>query len=203
MHGIAQLFPSYRDDHRLIFVVSVASFIGWLCYLGAGVDRSLGGAVNWILSDRGAWQYFLFAPLLHGGFLHVLFNTMVWRFLGHLLLRVIRPGHLAGVFALGWVSASAVNTLMTPHPAIGISGAVFAVVGLALFPFGQLPVRLLLIHDLFRLQPFRLRNVVLVLMSIDIAAIAFDFQFFAHWAHLGGLLCGVGCGIILYRRLPR
>lgn len=94
------------------------------------------------------------------------------------------------MFALGAIAGHLANNIFGGAPAIGISAAVLAMLGCALHPFGRLPVKLLLIHDILRLPPFRLSSVAGFIVALDVAGILFGWGFFAHWAHLAGFASG-------------
>ena len=184
--------PSWIDDARRfwpLWAIGAASFVGALTH-SFGDPETL----FWILGDRASLRYFLFAPFLHGGLLHFLLNFFALRFLGEALIRVVGNARFLALFVAGAVAANLANNGFGDAPAIGISGAIFAILGVSIYPFGQTPVKLLVISDILRLPPFRLQTLALVLAAIDIAGVIFDWGFFAHWGHLGGLAAGLFIG---------
>ena len=184
--------PSWIDDARRfwpLWAIGAASFVGALTHSFG--DRE---TLFWILGDRASLRYFLFAPFLHGGLLHFLLNFFALRFLGEALIRVVGNARFLALFVAGAVAANLANNGFGDAPAIGISGAIFAILGVSIYPFGQTPVKLLVISDILRLPPFRLQTLALVLAAIDVAGVIFDWGFFAHWGHLGGLAAGLFIG---------
>ena len=183
---------SWIDDARRfwpLWAIGAASFVGALTHSFG--DRE---TLFWILGDRASLRYFLFAPFLHGGLLHFLLNFFALRFLGEALIRVVGNARFLALFVAGAVAANLANNGFGDAPAVGISGAIFAILGVSIYPFGQTPVKLLVISDILRLPPFRLQTLALVLAAIDIAGVIFDWGFFAHWGHLGGLAAGLFIG---------
>ena len=100
-----------------------------------------------------------------------------------LLLPLLSTGQWLWLFGGGALAGHLANNLFGNTPAVGISAAVLAMLGCAIFPFGKMPVKLLLIHDILRLPPFRLSSVAAFFVALDIIGIIFNWHFFAHKAH--------------------
>ena len=177
------------------YLAAILSALGTLVYLSS--DARL---LHWIIADRWTIRYFLIAPFIHAGLAHFLLNIMALHFLGRLiLLPTIGAKHFTLLLILAATNGLLLNNLFSESPAIGISAAVMGVLACSLPRYGNLPMKLLFIHDLLRLPPFRLRNIAIFVVLLDIAGIVFGWHFFAHWGHLGGFVTGLAYGYALYR----
>lgn len=87
-----------------------------------------------------AWITPLTATLLHGGFVHLLFNMLMLVFCGRMVEAVIGPVGLAALYLVGAYAAAAAQFAANPAdgtPMIGASGAISAVFGAYALLFGQ------------------------------------------------------------------
>ena len=135
--------------------------------------------------------YLLGAPFIHAGLAHLLLNIMGLHFIGgQLVLPSIGARRFLILFALAALFGGIVNNILGNAPAVGISAAVLGMFSCSLYRFAHAGVKLLLIHDLLRLRPFALWKVAAFIVGLDICGIIFNWQFFAHWAHLAGFLTG-------------
>lgn len=188
----------FHIDYAPIFVPAILSLIGTLFFLGA--ERA---ELIVLLSDRWSLHYLLATPFMHAGFLHCLLNMMALHYLGGgMLLPLLGRRRFTVLLVLGALFGHVLNNLMSPVPAIGFSAAIMAVVACGLYPYSRAGMKLLLIHDLFRLPPFQYRYIVAFIVLLDIVGIIFGWHFFAHWAHLGGFATGLAGGYLVFRRRP-
>lgn len=179
-----------------MYVPALLSLAGAIFYLHG--DRLLLLA---ILGDRWSLHYWLAAPFIHISLLHCLLNIMVLHYIGgNMLLPLLGKRHFIALFALCIVAGTLANNLFAASPAIGISSGLTGLLGCALYPYGRAGMKLLLIHDILRLPPFQFRHIVAFLVALDIIGILLGWNFFAHWAHLGGFAAGVLIGYLRFRR---
>ena len=178
-----------------VYIVGGASFAGALL---------LQYPPDWIyalLHNRWSPQYLLLATFMHAGFWHALLNSAALFFIGgQMLLPLLSTRQWLWLFGGGALAGHLANNLFGNTPAVGISAAVLAMLGCAIFPFGKMPVKLLLIHDILRLPPFRLSSVAAFFVALDIIGIIFNWHFFAHSAHLAGFAFGALYGYLHFRR---
>ena len=156
-----------------------------------------------ISSPIHGWLTIFSSMFIHGGWLHILGNMLfLWVFgdkiedrFGHIRFSVFYL--VAGVAAVG---AQVALNPDSQVPMIGASGAISGVTGayLILFPFSK--IRTLLMFGLI---------MVVHLPAILVLGIWFLLQAFqgvgslgeigggvAYWAHVGGFLIGMVCGIV-------
>lgn len=153
-----------------------------------------------IFHDRWTLRYFLASPFVHAGAAHLLLNVMALHYIGGMmLLPLIGARRFILLFVGAALVATAVNNLMTPAPAIGISAAVMALLSCSLYRYADAPMKLLLLHDLLRLPPFRLRHLAAFIVALDVLGVVFGWHFFAHWAHLTGFAVGLAAGQFFFR----
>ena len=149
--------------------------------------------------------YLLGSPFIHAGAGHLLFNVLALHYIGGmLLLPLLGTRRFLALFFLAAIVAGAANNIISGIPAAGISAAVLAMFSCALYRYAYTPMKLLFIHDLFRLRPFAMWKLGAFIVGLDVAGIVFGWGFFAHWAHLTGFAVGgvFGWFALARRRLP-
>jgi membrane associated rhomboid family serine protease len=128
---------------------------------------------------------------VHAGFLHILVNMISLYFLGSFLLRAAGERTFLAVFFLGGLAGNALYVLLGPPltPAVGASGAIFAVGGALVVMVPRVRVFIIPIP---------------VPMSLWVAILIFLFLSFlpgiAWEAHVGGFVLGLAAGLIFKRR---
>ncbi len=136
------------------------------------------------------WQ-FVTSIFLHGGLMHLLFNAYALYLFGKLVERKIGSAEFLKIF---FISGIAGNLLyygthllgMTNIPALGASGAIYGIIGVAAMLF---PDMRLIIFPLF--FPVKMRTAVIFWIIISFLGI-FDLgSGIASAAHLGGLVIGL------------
>lgn len=188
----------FHPDYAPVYVPALLSLAGTLFYLYGARDALLE-----ILSQRWSVHYLLATPFIHAGWGHFLLNMMVLHYIGGtMLLPLVGKYRFVILLASGAIAGNVVNNLFAPVPAIGLSSALTALLGCAIYPYGKAPMKLLLIHDILRLPPFPFRYIVAFVALVDVCGIVFGWGFFAHWAHLGGLASGLIAGYVRFRRAP-
>ena len=136
----------------------------------------------------------LSATLVHGGFLHLLLNLIVFVWCGSAVERVLGTGPMLLIYALAAYVAAAAQWLVDPFgqvPMIGASGAISGVIGAFALSFGQ-QKRLVASDSLNRMLNaawLLAAWVVLQLMTGMLAGI--QGVLLATPAHVGGFLAGL------------
>ena len=134
------------------------------------------------------WQAFTY-QFLHGGFLHILLNSLVlWSFGPELEHRwgSAKFTLFFLVCGVGGGIAAALGYVGGMQPIVGMSGSIFGLVAAqaAIDPNRRVFVMLLPI-------PFRIRDVLFVVLGSGIVMDVFGAGGdVAHWAHLGGAVTG-------------
>ena len=149
--------------------------------------------------------------LLHGGIFHLagnllfllVFGSRVNAAIGNIATAILYPV-LAVVAGLAHAASSAGQM---PVPMLGASGAIMGMAGmyLVLFPLHKVHIVIWMRWGLiagFRLSRkfFALRGVIVVMFYIafDIVYTAMGLESgTAHWAHLGGFICGIVLAVVL------
>ncbi|MDH4269311.1 MAG: rhomboid family intramembrane serine protease [Dehalococcoidia bacterium] len=129
---------------------------------------------------------------VHGGFAHILFNTISLYFLGSFFLRAVGERSFLAVFFLGGLAGNALYILLAPPnvTGIGASGAIFAIGGALAVLVPRVPVYIFFIPIA---MPLWVAILIFFLLSFLFSGIAWQ-------AHLGGLLGGLIAGFVLRRR---
>ncbi len=130
---------------------------------------------------------------LHGGVAHLFFNLFALVMFGPLLYNRVGRTEFYKIFFGGGIVASLTYLafvylgIIPPYPALGASGAIYAVLGaLAVF----LP-NLVVFIGFF---PMRMREAVIFWIATEFIFSFLSVDGIAHAAHLGGLLFGLWYG---------
>ncbi|MBE8157800.1 MAG: rhomboid family intramembrane serine protease [Betaproteobacteria bacterium] len=185
-----RLIPGYWP----VYGIAAASICGAL-------SEELARAV--LSGGRWSPQYLLLSPFIHGGAAHLILNIMGLHYIGgQLILPLLGARRFLALFAAAAVAGNIANNIFTDKPAVGISAAVLGMLSCALYKFGRAPMRLLLLHDIFRLRPFPLWKFAAFAAFLDVAGIILGWGVLAHWAHLAGFAVGGVFGWFIFRRRP-
>jgi len=131
------------------------------------------------------------AMFAHANFLHILVNMISLYFLGGFFIRAAGERSFLAVFFLGGLAGNALYVLLGPSltPAVGASGAVFALGGALAVIVPRVPVFIIPIP-----VPMPLWVAILIFFVLSfLPGIAWQ-------AHAGGLLLGLAAGFIFKRR---
>ncbi|MEM1321356.1 MAG: rhomboid family intramembrane serine protease [Bacteroidota bacterium] len=136
---------------------------------------------------------FLTHMFLHDGFWHILWNMLFLYWFGRIVSDLIGDRKILGIYILGGLAgvlAFLFATIVLQYPsggpfyALGASGAVMAIVVASGTLSPDYSMRLLFIGDV------KLKYIVMVLVFLDLIAIADDVNTGGHFAHLGGAFFG-------------
>ncbi len=138
----------------------------------------------------GEWWRLLTAGLVHGGAFHLLMNAAVLSNLGGFAERLLGARRMLLVLWGGVLAGSLASFVTNPHPSVGISGGLFALVG-ALLAVGLRHRR--------ALPPPARRMLVRAPVEIIVLnlALGLAIPFIDNSAHVGGLAAGFLLGLVL------
>jgi membrane associated rhomboid family serine protease len=149
--------------------------------------------------EKGEYWRLLTSAVMHGGFLHIFFNSYATFQIGKLIEMLSDRAHLAIVFVLSAIGGSLLSCLllMNEEPSVGASGGIMGMIGfIAVYGYKrkrQLP------SDFLRTM---LMNIGLIAM-VGIVG----YQMIDNAGHLGGLMTGAAYGAVAipsdYRQDPR
>lgn len=182
--SIMQRVRRFPATFGLIGVTVLVFAAQWLgdALVGADVVLYYGAKINEELAAGQAWR--LITPVfLHASLLHIGVNMYSLYALGPAVERFFGHGRFLAVYLLAGISGVLLSLVMSPHPSVGASGAIFGLLGaLAAFlylhraTFGQFGA----------MQLRQLLFVALINLGLGLSP-GID-----NWGHVGGLLAGAG-----------
>jgi rhomboid protease GluP len=206
VRGAAGLIPRGRLASTLLISANIGVFLLVLALRGA--DPSQGGAFALLgpsgqaLFEFGAkrtqaiaagqvWRL-VTATYLHGGLIHLLFNTFALASLGPLIEEAFGARRLFVLYTVTGIAAFAASAIVSPYSlSVGASGAIFGLLGFA-FVYGRYrggPEGRIIADHLLRWILYGF--LMLFVPRIDNAA------------HFGGLIAGGLLGLVLHPGEPR
>jgi membrane associated rhomboid family serine protease len=139
---------------------------------------------------RGEVWRLLTAGLVHGSVLHLALNGMFLSNLGGFFERLAGPRRMLAVLWGGVLAGSLASFALNPHPSVGISGGLFAIVG-AILAAG-LRLRRTLPPPARRMLVRAPVEIIVLNLALGLALPIVD-----NTAHVGGLVSGVLLGLAL------
>ncbi|RPI06076.1 MAG: rhomboid family intramembrane serine protease [Ignavibacteriae bacterium] len=135
---------------------------------------------------------------LHGGFFHLLGNMLFLWIFGNAICATVGNGAYISIYVFLGIIAGVVHLLVDGRPAIGASGAINGIVGMALvlFPRNKIHVWYLFaipIVWLFKAGKFATKALWMVVywLVFDILGSIGSPDGIAHWMHIGGFAGGM------------
>ncbi len=140
-------------------------------------------------------QYYRFITMmfLHGGVLHLLFNSMAIVSIGSELERLMGTSRFAALYGVGGLAGGVASYVFTANPSVGASGAIFALIGAEM-------VFIIINRRLFGAEARQLLGNIgfTALINIGIGVTVPNID---NMAHIGGLIGGVLVGCCVLPRL--
>lgn len=169
--GVVFLIESYVDG-------------GGLWQVSAPTLGKLGGNAPVLTLQHGEYWRLMTAALMHGGLLHIAFNSYAMLIIGSAIEKTLGPGWVLGPFVFSGITGSVVSAYANPPNivAIGASGGIFGLVAMAAAISFLAP----------RLAGFS-RSVLVqwLIFALALGVVAgFD-----NWGHIGGILGGGLCAL--------
>jgi membrane associated rhomboid family serine protease len=167
----------------LIACIIVVSVVQLTTNLDLSVDLA-GFDKPAFINNRDYWRIFT-GGALHGGLLHLLFNSYALYSFGNLIEFLSNKAHLAIVFLISIVGGGLLSLLADPvGSSVGASGGIIGFLGyLAVYAYKRREL----------LSPGFLRSLLINIGFIALYGIALA-QNIDNFAHLGGLLAGAVYG---------
>lgn len=197
--GIQRLWGNSTPAVRIIALTNIivfaipalADFVGFRI-LGISVSNLLliwGAKDNIAIAAGDQYYRFITMMFLHGGLLHLLFNTIALTSFGSEIERIAGSQRFLGIYFVGGVLGGVASYVFSPNPAVGASGAIFALIG----------AEIVFIWQNRAVFGDRAKQ---MLGSVGFTAIAnigigFSVPNIDNMAHIGGLIGGLVCGFCL------
>lgn len=177
-------------SYALLMVnILVWSFTAYYGYANDVDANLLFGAKFNPLIMRGEYWRFLTPIFLHGGFVHLMFNSYFLYSVGPVVEKLFGRKKFASIYLTAGIMGNIASFIFSINPSVGASGALFGLMG-ALLYVGQK-------HRTLFKSSFG-RNVIYTIV-INIV-FGFSQPGIDNFAHLGGLLGGYmsSCGVGLF-----
>ena len=143
--------------------------------------------------DAGQYWRFLTPIVLHGGVIHLGFNSYALYVLGPEAERVYGTARFLAVYLLAGLAGTIASYVRSPGLSIGASGAIFGLIGaLAAFFYGA--------RSLIGAEASRQRVNQLIAMAAINIVLGFSIRTIDNAAHVGGLVAGAVAGLALAPR---
>jgi membrane associated rhomboid family serine protease len=193
------VFPLYTS---ILIACLVAVFLCQLNADRAGSALGHGEISIWIAGfvkrffRAGQYWRILTGAALHGGLMHLFFNSYALYVLGRLIETLSNRAHLAIVFLLSAISGGILSLIFLPDiPSVGASGGIIGFLGyLTVYGFKR---RKLLPEGFLKNMIFNIGFIAVMGISINyIGRDSKNLPMVDNFGHLGGLLCGALYGLI-------
>jgi membrane associated rhomboid family serine protease len=171
-------------------VVFVAEIIGGSGLAGFGAGGSYGtvlehGMFYGPAIAAGDWWRVLTAGFLHLGFLHIAMNMFTLYIIGRIVEPALGSAQYVAVYITALLGGSLGAMILDPEtPSAGASGAIFGLMGIALVIAWSRGIK-----DAYQ----QIGGLIIVNLLIT-----FGVSGISKGAHLGGLIGGALCGLILF-----
>ncbi len=202
--SIPVLYQLIRGEISFVDGIIFACFILYVLSLGLDLGGiSMGGGIMDFLAPssqalyrlgmgglipllQGRWWTVITANYLHGDILHILFNMLWLRQIGHLVEELYGASRFWIIYALSGLLGSLLTILLGTRYFIGASGAIFGLFGALIF-YGRSR------GGVFGSNIFRQ---MLIWAGIGFV-LSFVIPLVDIWGHVGGFIGGLAAGYLL------
>lgn len=202
-----ELFRELRRRTPYVFVTwvilfaCVAVFVAMVANGANVMDPSAADIIRWggnfgVYTAHGEWWRLFSCMFVHVGLLHIGFNMWVLVNVGRMVERIFGNLPFALLYLLSGVGGSLASLIYYPTKvSAGASGAIFGVFG------GLLGILIIERHRFPAFIFHALKRFAVSFVGINVL-IGFTVPFIDNAAHIGGLVTGLVCGMVLRRSLP-
>lgn len=185
-HRVPSDFPKYTA----IFIACIVAVTAVQFYAGLEHSVAAAGFDKRVFMDRGEFWRILTGAALHGGLMHIFFNSYAFYSFGRLFEFLSSGAHLATVFLLSAIGGGILSLIFMPDGvSVGASGGILGLVSyLAVYAFRRRQ---------FVTAEFRrslLTNIGFILVFGLILHQVID-----NYGHIGGLITGA---VYAYFQIP-
>ncbi|MFZ9859011.1 MAG: rhomboid family intramembrane serine protease [Roseiflexaceae bacterium] len=201
--GLQRFWQDSTPFVRIIMALNIAVYVipamlDWvgIRYKSMPVSDILliwGAKDNIAIAAADQYYRFLTMMFLHGGVLHLLFNTLAISSIGSDVERMTGSQRFLFIYFVGGFAGGVASYVFTANPSVGASGAVFALVGAALVFF-------LLNRKVFGGDARQYIANILFMAVINIG-IGLSAPNIDNMAHIGGFIGGLVTGFCLMPRM--
>jgi len=192
----------------IVFIMTFASQTN-LEYIGTSpIIQDLSFRSIYLTAEQSPQIYTIFTCMfVHGGFLHLFGNMLVFFFIGSAFEERVGPKNLLIIYLLTGICGSLTHALLNLGPdvniipLVGASGAIFGIMGAFAFSYPRdevvMPIPLFFIMILRRIKVvlavllFAIFETIVVFLDVEDNT--------AHFAHIGGLIAGFVLAALLIR----
>ncbi len=179
---------------NVIAFLALSLAIGTLAPAEPEVALGWGANVRELTINDGQWWRLLTSVFLHFGVVHVSLNMYVLWQIGSLVERLVGNTGFALSYLVAGIAGSAASVCWSIHVSAGASGAIFGIFGVLA---GFLSLHRKSIPPAVVRQ---LRNTIFMLLAISLL-FGFSVGFVDNAAHIGGLIAGFFCGLLLSQEI--
>jgi len=186
-HSVRLRVPQNRPFWTyVILTLNALAFVATLA-LGRSFVLSWGAKVNEAILAGQVWRLAT-AIFLHVDVLHIAFNSYALFIFGPQVERAYGGTRFLLMYFLSGLGGSGLSFLLSPHPSVGASGAIFGLIGV-------MGAYLYRYRNQFIAGKSRLTN-ILGVVAYNLLY-GFIVPAIDNWAHIGGLLSGLLLGWFL------
>ena len=213
---IGSIVLAFAKKWMMTYALMVANFIVFILTLTFYKFGDV-SAIIWDLGFRPIYltpEYFpqlytLFTSMfVHGGFLHIIVNMMVFFFIGIAFEQRVGAKKFLAIYLITGVCGALLHSIMNLGPEtntitlIGASGAIFGIMGAFAYSYPRDEVVMPIPLGIFMvLRKIKVIYAVILFAVVETVIVIFDVQDnTAHFAHLGGLISGFILAAILIGR---
>jgi rhomboid protease GluP len=181
----------------LLLGINVVMYLATIALGAAGIGFNnalvLLGAKFGPLIEAGEYWRFITPIVLHGGLIHLAFNSYALYALGPEAERVYGSARFLAIYLLAGFAGTLASYIRTPGVSIGASGSIFGLIGtLAAFFYAA--------RSLLGPEASRERVNQMIGLAVVNIVLGFAFPNIDQAAHIGGLLVGGLAGLALAPR---
>lgn len=152
-----------------------------------------------VLSDWAAPEGFVGYLFLHAGLAHLIGNMLLLWVFGNALNGVMHDKDYVLAYLACGIFAGALHLMVDGAPVVGASGAISGLMGmyLAIYPKNEVSC----LYWFFRPGTFEIKGYLLIIgwFLWDLYSAIRGQAGIACWAHVGGMIAGIGLGLLLLK----